>query len=265
MAAITDLSTASSVGTGDYLVISQSGTDKKVTANKLAIVASSNTFTTAQSINPATNVTALAGTMPVGNTSEIFDFYYSTQQRFIVRQRSNVSEIRLVAFDNGSAGAPHLFIGRNSNASTPSPGYIIFQRQEGTSDYVYPDASANLRILSGVEPNNANINNGMIIGTQSSSLDVKNVTGDAPAAATALEYIAQAAQAVRRFTYKNGSMDGQEFSGIIVDYAPRYGMDRDEDHPVGKSLNIINAIGDLMIVVADLAARVAALEAQQAG
>ncbi len=37
MAAITDLSSASSVGTGDYLVISQSGTDKKVVASKFAI------------------------------------------------------------------------------------------------------------------------------------------------------------------------------------------------------------------------------------
>src|SRR5574343_1358020 len=149
MAAIKDLSTASSAGTGDYLVISQSGTDKKVTANKFAIVANANVFTTTQSINPATNVTALGGTMPTSNTSEVLDFYYSTQQRFIVRQRSNISEIRLVPFDNGSAGAPHLFIGRNSNASTPSPGYIIFQRQEGTSDYVYQDASANLRLLAG--------------------------------------------------------------------------------------------------------------------
>ena len=38
MAAITDLSTASSVAAADYLVLSQSGTDKKVTANKFGIV-----------------------------------------------------------------------------------------------------------------------------------------------------------------------------------------------------------------------------------
>jgi cyclophilin family peptidyl-prolyl cis-trans isomerase len=45
MAAITDLSTASSVAVGDYLVVSQSGTDKKVTANKFAVVSLANTFT----------------------------------------------------------------------------------------------------------------------------------------------------------------------------------------------------------------------------
>ena len=39
MAAITDLSTASSINTSDYLVVSQSGTDKKATADKFAITA----------------------------------------------------------------------------------------------------------------------------------------------------------------------------------------------------------------------------------
>ena len=40
MAAITDLATASSVATGDYLVINQSGTDRKVTAGSFGIYSS---------------------------------------------------------------------------------------------------------------------------------------------------------------------------------------------------------------------------------
>ena len=44
MAAITDLSSASSVNAADYLVLSQSGTDKKVTADKFAVL-TSGTFT----------------------------------------------------------------------------------------------------------------------------------------------------------------------------------------------------------------------------
>lgn len=44
MTAITDLASASSVATGDYLVISQSGTDKKVTANKFGIQGQGVTF-----------------------------------------------------------------------------------------------------------------------------------------------------------------------------------------------------------------------------
>ncbi len=44
MAAITDLSTASRIAAGDYLVVSQGGTDKKVDVGKLASIAS-NTWT----------------------------------------------------------------------------------------------------------------------------------------------------------------------------------------------------------------------------
>lgn len=39
MAAITDLATASSIAAADYLVVNQSGTDKKFTADKLGIIA----------------------------------------------------------------------------------------------------------------------------------------------------------------------------------------------------------------------------------
>lgn len=56
MAAITDLSTASSVNTSDYLVVSQSGTDKKVTANKFAIVSTTNTFAAVTSFGESIQV-----------------------------------------------------------------------------------------------------------------------------------------------------------------------------------------------------------------
>ena len=55
---------------------------------------------------------------------------------------------------------------------------------------------------------------------------------------------------------------GEEFSGVVVDYAARYGMDRDAAHPAGKSLNTINSTGDLLIAVNYLAGRVADLEAR---
>lgn len=50
MTAITDLAAASSVAATDNLVINQSGTDRKVTADKFAIVAAANTFTAAQTV-----------------------------------------------------------------------------------------------------------------------------------------------------------------------------------------------------------------------
>ena len=63
------------------------------------------------------------------------------------------------------------------------------------------------------------------------------------------------ADAVRRFTYKSGAFNGEEFSGVVTDYAPRYGMDRDVEHPAGKSLNILTVIGDLLLAVANLTER----------
>lgn len=56
MAAITDLASASSVAAGDYLVVSQSGTDKKVTADKFAVVGNASTFAAAQTFNDEINL-----------------------------------------------------------------------------------------------------------------------------------------------------------------------------------------------------------------
>lgn len=57
MAAITDLATASSVSSSNYLVINQSGTDRKVTADKFAIAAGANTFSaTPQTVTSSSNL-----------------------------------------------------------------------------------------------------------------------------------------------------------------------------------------------------------------
>ena len=48
MAAITDLAAASSVAAADNLVINQSGTDRRVTADKFAIVSAANVFSQVQ-------------------------------------------------------------------------------------------------------------------------------------------------------------------------------------------------------------------------
>ena len=78
MAAITDLSTASSVAAGDYLVISHSGTDQKVTANKLAIVGATNTFTAAQTFSAAVTTTGVLATENGINTPGVGAGFNST-------------------------------------------------------------------------------------------------------------------------------------------------------------------------------------------
>lgn len=163
--------------------------------------------------------------------------------------------------DGGSGEVIGLSVGGNNNGSTPHPGMVVLSRVTGASARLYCDNSGIWRTRMAAV-NNSNYATGDVVGAQTSSLDSKDVIGD-PDEAGLWRRIAQGAAAVRRFAYKSGAYGGEEFSGVIVDYAPHYGMDRDEAHPAGKSLNEINAIGDLLLAVSQLGARVAALEGAQ--
>ena len=125
---------------------------------------------------------------------------------------------------------------------------------------------------------------GTVVGTQTSSLDAKDVLDGLTPMEDVLAAIATGARGVRRFQYKapimraerldkNGRVvkdetllvserpwGGEEFEGVVIDYAPRYGMDADEAHPAGRSLNTITVIGDLLRAVAHLTERVERLE-----
>lgn len=266
MAAITDLSTASSVGASDYLVISQSGTDKKVTSNKLAIVGAANTFTKKQTVAPDSNTVGVEIDMPAGSVTSaaLYVTRNSGAAVELAALSSGYNYLRLYAGDNGTNGGQFFQIGRNSSGSTPAAANIALEDKGGTYYFIWPDDSGNLRIYTG-EPTNANDTSGTVVGTQTSSLDSKNVLGTPEPIDSVLAAVAAGAEAVRRFTYKSGAFGGEEFSGVVVDYAPRYGMDRDAEHPAGKALNVVTVIGDLLLVVNDLAARVAALEAKAPG
>lgn len=264
MAAITDLSTAANVGTGDYLVISQSGTDKKAVAGKFAILAQSQTFLDAQAIAPtSTSVNGLEVNMPTSTTGKALVVKYSGVERFYVKAAANSGEFILSDFNNGSGAGPYIGVLRNNNASTPAAGSIVLRNRAATDYFLWPDASGNLRIHT-AQPTNALDGAGTVVGAQTSCLDSKDVLGDPIAIGEVLAAVQQGADAVRRFVYKSGAYNGEEFSGIVTDYAPRYGMDRDETHPAGKSLNVSTVIGDMLLLLTDLAQRVAALETAQA-
>lgn len=177
-------------------------------------------------------------------------------------------------FDNGTGMGARLYLGKNSNA-TAAPAYMSLMLASSSLCHIWPDDSGIWRTSIGASPNSSNYPTaGSVVGAQSSSLDVKDVVGDALPPEEVLALIAQGAAAVQRFVYKgtpylddDGNIHttpppygGEEFSGVIVDYAGRYGTDRDSAHPNGKSLNTINAIGDLLIAVDYLAGRVLELE-----
>jgi hypothetical protein len=174
---------------------------------------------------------------------------------------------------HGAGDGPFLRLGMNADASTPAASHIELTKKNGNIRSIWIDAAGDVRVTtSSLSINNANDAAGTVVGTQTSSLDTKDVIGDPISGDDALDYIMDAARnAVKRFQYKvsddgiahsSRRFNGEEFSGIITDYAPRYGVDKDEEHPHGKSLNTINAIGDLMLAVTRLEEQVLELTAR---
>lgn len=171
--------------------------------------------------------------------------------------------LRAIGFDNGTDTGMNIGLDRNTNAGTPAAGYVSMQDLGGTFRRIWPDASGDLRIHN-ASPTNANDMAGTVVGDQSSHIDYKNILGEPISDAEALDFVCEAAAQVARFVYKSGAYNGEEFSGIVLDgdTKARYGMDADGEHAAGKSLNVINAIGDLFLVVRNLSERVAELEAR---
>ncbi|MFZ2187076.1 MAG: hypothetical protein WAV46_00370, partial [Candidatus Moraniibacteriota bacterium] len=140
---------------------------------------------------------------------------------------------------DGVAG-PVITLGRNTNGTNTGAGSINIMSKAGTAGYVWQDNTGMLRINTAA-PTNANDVAGTVIGTQASSLASKDLVGQFTDNAAALSAIIDAP--LYNFTYKSGAYNNQEFTGIITDYSPIFGMDKDTEHPNGKSLNMITAIG----------------------
>lgn len=162
--------------------------------------------------------------------------------------------VAMPSFDNAASYGPYVNIGRNSNASTPASGHIIIRNLNNQYYSLWVDASANLRIVAGAQPTNATDTGGTVVGTQTSMAAAKHLFDDVTPIGEVLASIQQAAAAaVKRFTYRSGAFNGEAFEGVVTDLAPRYGMDRDDEHPAGKSLNEITLLGDLVRAVAWIA------------
>ena len=175
---------------------------------------------------------------------------------------------------------------RNSAAGGAAPGLIMLTTAANATQRIWADDSGILR-MGAVDPTGSNINSGgTVVGTQTSNLASKDLEGDTAALEDVLAAIAQGAEAVRRFVYKPPTFPlegldqdghivvldpegvtgarphgGEAFEGVVIDFAPRYGMDATPEHPEGTALNTITVIGDLLRAVSYLAERVAALEA----
>ena len=235
---IENLNTCSDPTSGDYLWIvdasaSASDKDRKVNVGLFPQLAASNTFTGNQTIDKTDATLALRG--------------------------NGQTYLYLEDGDNGTSFGCLLSLGRNTNSSTPAAAVLRMRDKGNGWRYIWSDASGVVRINTSA-PTSANDTSGTVVGTQTSSLDSKDLREGVTDIGDVFAAVQAGAEAVRRFTYKSGSYNGEEFEGVVVDFAPRYGMDRDAAHPAGKSLNEITILGDLLRAVDYLTQRVAVLE-----
>ncbi len=168
--------------------------------------------------------------------------------------------VSLGAANCGSSYGPFLQIGYNNNGSTPSAAWLRMYRRDGSTGDLWVDASGNLRIGVATAVTNATDTGGVVCGTQTSSLDTKHIIEPFTDYSSALNAIVDAP--LFDFTYKSGAFNNQRFTGIVTDYAPTFGMDRDAEHPHGKSLNEVTAHGYTFAAIKALHSRIEQLENQ---
>ena len=105
-------------------------------------------------------------------------------------------------------------------------------------DHLWFDDSNILRTQAAMPTGAAN---GTVVGTQTSTLDTKDVNYQFTNYSEALQTIVNTP--LYNFTYKNNKFNNESFVGIITDYSPIFGFDRDIEHPQGKSFNEVTAFG----------------------
>ena len=143
---------------------------------------------------------------------------------------------------------PRYRAGRNTNAGAEggAAGTVEFQKADGAVQSIWVDTGNLVRInalaptgLAGAPtvPDTA----GTVVGTQASSLAVKEVFGKFTDDAEALRTIL--GTPLFRFRYTSGAYNNENFVGIITDYSPVFGKDNN------KSLNEVTLLGYLIAAV----------------
>ena len=252
-AAATATLTVPGTGTAALLEVGQTYTGANIFNNTV-------TMTNVLSIEPP----SIGGVMvsidaPVGSTTNNIVLRYGGVARAYMWCRAADTAIQMVDTDFGNTPGPHVDIGRNNNPATPAAGYLRFNIMTGGGRMIWVDATGLLRLHT-TGPTNATDTAGTIVGSQSSHAAAKHLADELSPLYEVIARVRAGAAAVRRFTYRSGAFNGQEFEGVVTDEAPAYGMDRDTEHPAGKSLNEIQIIGDLLRLVADLQERIYQME-----
>lgn len=203
----------------------------------------------------STSVLGLVVNVPSGSTASSAVFSQNGAGRVYILRNGSASEgIRLEEFDNGSGSGNVIYTKRNTNASTPAPGTMLFQRATAALSYLWPDDSGVWRTGSSA-PTNAVYGSGTVVGTQTSTRDTKDIIRDGVAPETALATILHTP--VYEFQYKNGAYNNSVFHGIVSEESPEFVMDE------GRVFNPISAFGFTVQAIKSLYQRIEQLENTQ--
>jgi len=228
---------------GDFLVIynaSAGATDKdqKVDITRFGVKANAGTWTATQTFTPAAGSNALSLTTPTNQTAAM---------------------MFIAASDCGSSYGPHISISRNSNASTPSAGWLQVVNRSNTAYSLWIDNSGNARVGTST-PSNANDTSGTVIGAQTSYVDIKEDIEEWSNQAQALD----AVLACRLFQYHlRGDETKRQYTGIVItdDDRGAWFSENDADNQT-PALNQRNLFGYLIGAVQALSAQVERLKTQ---
>lgn len=186
-------------------------------------------------------------------------FYNGVQSVAIYPSGDRAENWRGIAFDNGAAEGNYMRMGRNSNGSTPAAGFFAMDDRAGTVQYIWPDASGNLRINSAT-PINSRDTNGTVVGTQTSWHELKREISPWARTDDALRRVLDLDLYSFRFA-RDGQRGAKRLHGLVVfedDRSAWWVM----NGAAGQTpvLDEANLFGHLIASVQSLAARVAALE-----
>lgn len=154
---------------------------------------------------------------------------------------------------NDAAGFT-LFVGNNSNGSNSNPGTLQLTSGIGGGYYLWVSSGGTLYIGTTAPAGATSDTSGTVVGSQSSTLDSKIIEGPFRENRAALDTILRTN--LYRFRYKAGDFTDTRYVGLVTDESPEFGQYPDEQHPNGRSLNVVTAIGYLMAAVKEQQAEI---------
>jgi len=189
--------------------------------------------------------------------------YHNGVQRLVMYATGSLTDLSLTNADLGDDTAgPRVWVGRNSNATNPNPGTVGLTSKAGRTWYLWASEYGTIYTSSSRPEGALGETDSTVVGSQSSSRDVKNIIGAFDKNKEALDIILRTP--LYRFTYKNADFPTQEFVGLVTDEAPEFGQFPDREHPNGRALNVVNSIGYLMAAVKAQQAEIESLRVQLA-